>query len=149
MQVLGANCRCVDFPLVGKFFKRANSNTKCCFVPHLDFLESGRFKFADNESNIGPFSKKLSSVPSAQPVSASAIGAAANLERDEVMILLKEAMVKFIQLARRGKDLKLDLRIGILHAYPSGDLHFENELNAHGDDSKLKPRVLQDVEDPI
>lgn len=58
-QVHGKN-RCVDFPLVGKFMKRNNAESKAIFIPHLDFLESGRFRFSDNESNIGPFSNKLS-----------------------------------------------------------------------------------------
>ena len=34
--------RCVDFPLVGKFMKLLNSDT-FLFVPHIDFLESGKF----------------------------------------------------------------------------------------------------------
>jgi hypothetical protein len=44
---------------MGKFIKRINSENKYVFLPHLDFLESGRFKFSENDSNIGPFSKKL------------------------------------------------------------------------------------------
>ena len=65
------------------------------------------------------------------------------------MLLLKEAMVKFIQLARRGKDVKLDFKVGFLHAYPSGDLFFENDANSQKDESKFQPRILQDADDPI
>jgi hypothetical protein len=69
------------------------------------------------------------------------------------MSVLKEIMVKYIKVARAGKDCKLDLRVGILHAYPNGELIFES-----GDESKLdhvimeqrfQARTLKDAEDPI
>lgn len=50
--------RCVDFPLVGRFIKKNYSDREiCCFIPHLDFVESGRFKFAENEYNVSPLNK--------------------------------------------------------------------------------------------
>lgn len=41
---------CVEFPLIGKFIPRSDSNENDCkkyivFVPLLDFLASGRFSF--------------------------------------------------------------------------------------------------------
>jgi hypothetical protein len=46
---------CVDFPLVGRFMARPSATPKedgdqsqqtlICFVPHIDFLNSGRFSF--------------------------------------------------------------------------------------------------------
>jgi len=35
-------------------------------------------------------------------------------------------MVKFIESNRAGKEVILDLKIGYLHAYPNGELQFEN-----------------------
>jgi len=29
------------------------------FVPHLDFVDSGRYKFAQNECNISPLAKNV------------------------------------------------------------------------------------------
>ena len=54
-QVQGKS-RCVDFPLVGRFFPQQQ---RCAFIPHIDFVESGRFHFPENESNISPFSKSV------------------------------------------------------------------------------------------
>lgn len=34
--------RCVDFPLVGRFIKKVNSD-HYLFIPHIDFCESGKF----------------------------------------------------------------------------------------------------------
>ena len=36
------NGKCVDFPLVGRFFNR---NDNIAFIPHLDFISSGRYSF--------------------------------------------------------------------------------------------------------
>jgi len=35
-------------------------------------------------------------------------------------------MVQFIKYSRMGKEVTLDLKIGVLHAYPNGELQFEN-----------------------
>jgi hypothetical protein len=48
----------IDFPLVGKFYKRLN-DTHYIFFPHLDFIESGHFTFKENDYNHSPFSKLL------------------------------------------------------------------------------------------
>ena len=40
--------------------------------------------------------------------------------------MLKEVFVKFVEEARKGHDVVLDMRFGQLHAYPNGDLQFEN-----------------------
>ena len=41
-----AQCKPIDFPLVGRFYPfSSENNKKVIFVPHLDFIDSGRFKF--------------------------------------------------------------------------------------------------------
>ena len=51
------------------------------------------------------------------------------------MSILKEVLVKFvkhyqltiqIEESRKGREMSLDLKIGILHSYPNSDLQFEN-----------------------
>lgn len=39
--------------------KKSNSDVHFVFVPHLDFIDSGRFQFPENEYNISPLSKRL------------------------------------------------------------------------------------------
>ncbi|CDW91113.1 UNKNOWN [Stylonychia lemnae] len=52
--------RCVDFPLVGRFLKKnINDREITIFVPHIDFVESGRFKFLENDSNVSPLNKQV------------------------------------------------------------------------------------------
>lgn len=56
----GEKGRCVDLPLVGRFMKRVGGDTeRYFFVPHIDFCESGKFQFPENDSNISPLSKLL------------------------------------------------------------------------------------------
>ena len=57
-------------------------------------------------------------------VSLGAIGHRADYDRDLVGSILKDVMVKFIEANRFGKHISLNLRIGCLHAYPSGELQF-------------------------
>lgn len=52
------------------------------------------------------------------------------------MSILKEVLVKFvkeinklilqIEESRKGREMSVDLKIGILHSYPNSDLQFEN-----------------------
>ena len=57
--------RCLDFPLVGRFLRRitpggkGDTGNQYVFIPHLDFVESGRYSFPENDFNISPFSKTL------------------------------------------------------------------------------------------
>ena len=55
------------------------------------------------------------------------IAVVCDLEREEVNAIIKEVFVKFIELARRGREIKVDLKIGFLHAYPNGEICFENK----------------------
>jgi len=68
-----------------------------------------------------------------------------------VLAILKEIMVKFIATARKGKEVKLDFRIGFVHAYPNGELAFENagEGNSEPDANKYQVRMLKEAKDPI
>tara|TARA_B110000285_G_scaffold232650_1_gene304207 strand:+ start:535 stop:732 length:198 start_codon:yes stop_codon:yes gene_type:complete len=54
---VGEEKRTVDFPLLGKFVGRDNDDT--VWVPHLDFIDSGRFRFRENDQNISPLSKHV------------------------------------------------------------------------------------------
>lgn len=49
--------RCVDFPLIGRFMKRISTSDKYLFIPHIDFIDSGKFQFPENDYNISPFSQ--------------------------------------------------------------------------------------------
>lgn len=61
--------KCVDLPLVGRFLPRkciplavdneTDSDGKFSFIPHLDFVASGKFKFPQNQYNISPLSKRV------------------------------------------------------------------------------------------
>lgn len=59
-------------------------------------------------------------------MSLGAIGSSCEYDRDLVASILKDVMVKFISENRQGKEIRLDLRIGYLHAFPNGELQFEN-----------------------
>ncbi|TNV82554.1 hypothetical protein FGO68_gene2673 [Halteria grandinella] len=124
--------RCVEFPLCGKFIKRkdqSESNYGFIFIPSLEFLSAGHFQFPENEYNISPLSKSVQvlSGVTQQTVSSSALSVACGvgIERDHVMLILKEIFTKFIEENRKGKECLLDLKIGFLHAYPNSDLQFE------------------------
>ena len=58
-------------------------------------------------------------------------------------------MTQFIKTSRLGKEVTLDLKIGFLHAYPNGELQFENTIK---NDSNVNPternvaRFLKDKE---
>ena len=43
-------------------------------------------------------------------------------------------MVKFIEANRFGKNVRVNMRIGYLHAYPNGELQFENGQAGEDDD---------------
>ncbi len=62
------------------------------------------------------------------------------------MMILKEVFVKFIDQARRGVDVKLDLKIGFLHCYPNGDFQFENYdySQEDADQRRFEKRQIQE-----
>ena len=108
-QQCGINGKCVDFPLVGKFYcrlsKPTTDDTKAAdkpqinftFIPHLDFIDSGKFQFPQNEFNISPLSKK---VPKVTPIKISlgAISVTCEYDRDIVASILKDVMVMFVSI---------------------------------------------------
>lgn len=99
---------------------------KFSFVPHLDFVASGKFGFPQNEFNISPLSKRVPKNVNTVKVSLGSIGMKAEYDRELVAAILKDIMVKFIEASRLGKNVRLNLKIGYLHAYPNGELQFEN-----------------------
>ena len=94
--------KCVDFPLVGRFHYRSHQETgeskKFTFVPHIDFLASGKFSFPQNEWNISPLSKRVPKQAASVKVSLGAIGAACEYDRELVASILKDVMVKFVSI---------------------------------------------------
>lgn len=123
-----ANGRTVDLPLAGKFKRQGDeASQQFMFMPHLDFVGSGHFKFSENASNVSPFSKGSIGFQSALcTVSLTSLGAVCSLDRESVAAALKAVFVKFIEAGRSGKYCKLDMRIGHIVAYPNGSLSFEN-----------------------
>lgn len=78
--------KCVDLPLAGRFMKRLDSETDCnsfFFVPHLDLLSSGKFKFVENKYNVSPFSKSTSLLRNnSVTVSLTSVSAVCNMNRE-------------------------------------------------------------------
>lgn len=92
------------------------------FIPHIDFIASGKFAFPQNEYNVSPLSKRVPKNVNTVKVSLGSIGINCEYDRELVASILKDVMVKFIENNRRGKEIKIDLKIGKLHAYPNGEL---------------------------
>lgn len=98
--------RCVDFPLVGRFIQRKSiplavndeteSENKYSFIPHLDFVASGKFKFPQNQYNISPLSKRVPKGQATVTVSLGAIGQSAEYDRELVASILKDTICKFV-----------------------------------------------------
>ena len=55
-------------------------------------------------------------------MSLGAIGYNCEYDRELVASILKDVVVKFIECNKQGKECLMDLKIGVLHAYPSGEL---------------------------
>ena len=99
-----ANGRTVDFPLAGKF-KRIKSGDggqesgvpQYMFMPHLDFVGSGHYKFTENAQNVSPFAKGAVGFQSGvTTVSLTSLGAVCALDRESVAITLKAIFSKFV-----------------------------------------------------
>ena len=120
--------KAIDFPLVGKFFAQ---NDQIVFVPHLDFINSGRFKFKQNEANISPLSRKVPKVTvNKLSLAQSQLGDA---ELDAY--ILKDVIYQFVKQNREGREVILDLKIGFIHAYPNGELQFEQLVDSAANQS--------------
>ena len=140
--------RTVDLPLAGKFRKMKENSEEGAiqysFMPHLDFVGSGHFKFSENEFNVSPFSKASQGFSiGAVTVSLTSIGAVCSLDRESVASALKAIFVGFIKSSRQGRFCKLDLRIGHLVCYPNGSLAFENyqDMAASGLDGPIEVNI--------
>lgn len=112
------------------------------FVPHLDFVASGKFSFPQNMQNISPFSKRVPKAPKTVRVSLGAIGESCEYDRELVGSILKDVVFKFIEQNRKGKECCLDLRIGVLRAYPNGELQFESKKDMVGEQDDLDDEVM-------
>ena len=67
------------------------------FIPHLDFVTSGKFQFPQNAYNVSPLSKRVPKNVKALKVSLGAIGENAEFDRELVASILKDVVLKFIQ----------------------------------------------------
>ena len=89
-----ANGRTVDLPLAGKFKRqKAAEGTEdeqatrpqYVFMPHLDFVGSGHFKFQENDFNVSPLSKGAVGFQSGiTTVSLTSVGAVCSLDRESL-----------------------------------------------------------------
>ena len=93
--------------MAGKFkpIKEESSNDgentttvlKYAFMPHLDFLGCGHFKYPENASNVSPFSRGAIGFQSAvTTVSLTSIGAVCSLDRESAATGLKAIFSKFV-----------------------------------------------------
>lgn len=62
------------------------------FIPHLDFISSGRFSFPQNQFNISPLSKRVPKGVATVKVSLGAIGLNAEYDRELVASILKDTI---------------------------------------------------------
>ena len=97
--------RTVDLPLAGKFkrLKSAEDGEDAeaiySFMPHLDFVGSGHFKFSENAKNVSPLSKGAVGFQSNLiTVSLTSTGAVCNLDRESVAMTLKAIFSNFVSL---------------------------------------------------
>ena len=101
MQCL-EKARCVDLPMVGKFIKERPNTDKeqtepqYIFIPHLDFVDSGKFSFPENQFNLSPFSKNIPQTTSIT-VSGTGIAQVTALDRDLVNAIIKEIFAKLVR----------------------------------------------------
>lgn len=68
------------------------------FIPHIDFIASGKFQFPQNEFNISPLSKRVPKNVKAVKVSLGSIGMVCEYDRELVASILKDVMVKFVSI---------------------------------------------------
>jgi hypothetical protein len=79
-------------------------------------------------------SKRVPKNVKALRVSLGAIGENAEFDRELVASILKDVVLKFMEKNKAGKECTLNLKIGVLHAYPNGELQFENHNREDSDD---------------
>ena len=65
-------------------------------MPHLDFVDSGKFSFPENSYNMSPFNKGLPQFVSTVSISGSALAQVIETDRDSVMTVIKEIFAKFV-----------------------------------------------------
>ena len=122
--------RCVDLPLAGKFLQK---DGVIQYMPALDLVGSGYFKFPENEQNVSPFSKEAKRFQGAQILSLTAIAASCLLDRDTCGTILKQIFIRFIECGRFGQLCSLDFKVGRLTAYPNGTLRFSELIESTDD----------------
>jgi hypothetical protein len=99
----------IDFPLLGKFVGRDNEDV--VWVPSLDFIDNGRFRFRENELNISPLSKYVPKT-NVTKLSLGQLSSQCGFPQEQIIKVLKDIITKFIGLSRFGKECVLNLKIG-------------------------------------
>lgn len=76
-------------------------------------------------------------------VSLTSVAAVCNIDRELIAQLLKDIFIKFIENGRKGRMVKLNLKIGHLVCYPNGLIQFENasEIQAGTDPEFMRIRT--------
>jgi len=100
----------------------SDGTRKYFFVPHLDLLGSGNFQFPENDHNKSPFSKLPSKMKGSNlcTISLTSLSVVCNTARENIVNAMKDIFIRFIELGRQGRLVRLDLKIGYLVAYPNG-----------------------------
>ena len=94
------------------------------FMPHLDFVGSGHFKYPENTANVSPFSKTSTGFASScSTVSLTSIGAICSLDRESVATALKAIFCKFVSKTEASLTLlSFSCRLRVVAVENSADL---------------------------
>jgi len=112
--------RCIEFPLAGKFLRIGDVVQ---YMPSLDFLGAGNFKFPENKLNVSPLGRTIG-FKHTQVISLTAISAVCSIDREQTAWVLKCIFNMFVEKARAHKLCALSLGIGSLVATEDGCLQF-------------------------
>jgi hypothetical protein len=117
-----AQGKTVDFPILGKFVSR--NNEEIIFVPSLEFLDGGRFKLLEDDNNISPLSNCVPKTYVSK-LSLAEISSEAGVSQHVLMKVFKDIIQKFVAVCKLGKECMMNMKIGNLHYYSSGEICFE------------------------
>lgn len=120
--------RVFSWPFIGKFWTAKDSDSQFAFVPSLEFIESGNFKYEENEFNLSPF-KDFSDDKIVQ-MSATSIAQVWGTTKARVLNVLKDIFLRFIESAKHSEMPSLDIKIGTIKVSSDNWLFFENNTEA-------------------
>ena len=100
-------------------------------MPSLDFIESAKFKYEENDYNLSPFKDFKDEAVIA--MSATSIAQVCGTTKLRVLDILKDIFVKIIDSAKNGEQVALDIKIGVLKVDSENKLYFENNQDIPAD----------------